>query len=111
MIKKILDALQGKAPRGSRRSGSWPKVRGAFLEGNPTCAVCGGKTRLEVHHKTPFYLAPALELEPSNLITLCEGSKLLNCHLLVGHLGHFRSFNVEVEVDASLWNKKISSRP
>jgi hypothetical protein len=68
--------------------------------------------KLEVHHIKPFHLHPELELEPKNLITLCENkSDGVNCHLLFGHLGSFRSFNVRVISDAIEWKAKILSRP
>jgi 5-methylcytosine-specific restriction protein A len=101
-----------KVPLGSKRSSRWPSCRRQFLRQNPTCAVCGGKKKLEVHHKKPFHLHPALELDFENLITLCENKKDgVNCHLLFGHLGNFKSFNKNVDTDAALWNKKIDGRP
>ena len=101
-----------KVPGGTKRSGEWPKVRKEFLEKNPTCKLCGGKKELEVHHVRPFHLHPELELNPVNLITLCENkADGVNCHLLFGHLGNFKSFNVAVEIDAINWNRKIMYRP
>lgn len=101
-----------KEPEGSKRSGKWPTVRKAFLKNNPTCAVCGGKVKVEVHHIRPFHLHPELELDPTNFITLCENKKDgVNCHLLFGHLGSFKSFNVDVKANAGEWAKKIVDRP
>lgn len=74
--------------------------------------MCGGKDKLEVHHIKPFHLHPELELDPSNLIVLCEsGGGGLNCHLAIGHLGSYKSFNVDVVNDSATWKKKIESRP
>ena len=74
--------------------------------------MCGGKVKLEVHHKKPFHIHPELELDPTNFITLCEADKGgVNCHLLFGHLGNFKSLNDTVETDAAQWNTKIKSRP
>jgi hypothetical protein len=68
--------------------------------------------KLDVHHIRPFHLHPDLELEPSNLITLCEADKGgVNCHLFIGHLGNFKSFNVDVKADASYWREKFQTRP
>lgn len=93
------------------RSGQWPRVREAHLAKHPTCAVCGGKERLEVHHIKPFHLHPELETSMDNLITLCEsGADGANHHLLFGHLGSFRSFNPDVVRDAKTWLKKIQGR-
>ena len=64
----------------SERSGRWPAVRAAFLKLHPCCEACGTKTNLNVHHIKPFHLWPELELEPSNLITLCEKH-----HFYFGH--------------------------
>lgn len=109
----VIDDTPGnKIPKGSKRSDHWPKVRRQHLNANPVCAVCGGKKKLEVHHIKPFHLFPKLELDPTNLITLCENKNDgVNCHLLFGHLGNFKSVNANVVEDASTWNKKIAERP
>ena len=103
-----LDKEQGK-----KRSGKWPTVRKKFLAENPACAVCGStKGKCEVHHIHPFHLHPQLELDPTNFITLCENKNDgINCHLAFGHLGNFKSYNINVLEDAKTWNKKIKERP
>jgi 5-methylcytosine-specific restriction protein A len=107
-----MDAAKGKHPLSAARSGRWPTVRKEHLEKHPYCAVCGGTEKREVHHREPFHLNPELELDPSNLVTLCESGKGgLNCHLALGHLGSFKSFNAEVVTDAAHWSKKIKQRP
>lgn len=112
IIKHIVDAAKGKHPLTSKRSSHWPTVRKQYLLKHPTCAVCGGKDKLELHHIRPFHLHPDLELDPTNFITLCEANKGgLNCHLAVGHLGNFKSFNVNVVADAVAWLLKILNRP
>lgn len=112
IIKHLIGAAQGKHPLSSKRSGKWPGVRKTHLETQPACAVCGGTAKVEVHHKKPFHLHPDLELDPANLITLCEANKGgVNCHLLFGHLGNFKSLNEQVEPDSAQWNQKIKSRP
>lgn len=78
----------------AKRSSRWPTVEKHFREANPTCAACGGKKNLNVHHCMPFHLDPALELDPTNLITLCMGSK--ECHLHIGHGGSFKQYCPEV---------------
>lgn len=101
-----------KTPHGHHRSPHWHRERKAHLDLFPNCAVCGRHENLEVHHIRPFHLHPELELEPSNLITLCENKKDgVNCHLLFGHLGNYRSFNASVREDARLWREKLSARP
>ena len=105
-------AVQEKIEKKHPRSSKWPKVRKDFLAKNPACAVCGGKKKLNVHHMRPFHLHPDLELDPANLITLCEDDDNgINCHLAIGHLGSFKSFNESVIEDAKVWSDKIKSRP
>jgi hypothetical protein len=90
----------------TQRSGRWPAVRDKFIRQNPTCAACGKRDTLEAHHVVPFQEAPALELDPGNLITLCR-----TCHLVFGHLGDWASWNPEVRVDASAYLAKRLQRP
>jgi 5-methylcytosine-specific restriction enzyme A len=112
LIRHLVGAAQGKHPLGAARSSHWPTVRKRHLAANPCCAVCGGTEKLEVHHRQPFHLNPALELDPANLITLCEANKGgVNCHLFVGHLGSFKAFNPAVEADAAEWQQKMKTRP
>jgi 5-methylcytosine-specific restriction endonuclease McrA len=111
LIEHIKHRIQGKIPAGSKRSDRWPSVRKAHLEKFPNCAVCGGTAKIEVHHIEVFHLNPGKELDPTNLITLCEGVGTWNHHLWVGHLGNFKSFNEKVEFDSSVWKQKIKERP
>jgi len=113
MLIGLIDHIKGKVPWGEQRSGKWPAVRKAFLSlpDNSKCAVCGGTKKLEAHHIKPFHLNKALELDPTNLIALCEGNSVMNCHLLFGHLGNFKSFNKSVKKDAPAWDDKIKDRP
>jgi hypothetical protein len=46
----------------------------------------------------PFHLDPQLELDQTNLITLCMGTK--ECHLVIGHGGDFHHYNPNVLGDA-----------
>jgi hypothetical protein len=64
------------------RSPQWRKVRAEHLAVEPQCAACGEEGELEVHHIVPFNEKPELELEPTNLITLCR-----HCHWRLGHGG------------------------
>jgi hypothetical protein len=90
------------------RSSRWHTVRDNFIKTHSRCAVCGGDTKLEVHHKQTFSSHPELELDANNLITLCEAKRYgINCHLLIGHCGNYRWSNPDVVEDANCWNKKI----
>lgn len=64
----------------SPRSPRWQKVREDHLSRHPVCEACNTQIRREVHHVTPFWAAPELELEKTNLITLCRAHHF--------HLGH-----------------------
>jgi len=110
MIKRVVDFVIGKAPLGKKRSPKWQSVRKNFLLKNGECAVCGEKKKLEVHHIKPFHECPELELEESNLITLCESdSGGVVCHLFFGHLGDYRKINPDIQRDALYWKNKLSS--
>jgi len=110
---------------GHERSPQWQRVRREHLLREPACVACGRKGRgLQVHHIKPFHLHPRLELDPRNLITLCEG-RGRDHHLLLGHLSSWESYNEHVRDDArrfyrktgaqiradSHWQKKVKLRP
>ena len=110
MISKIKDVLQGKAPLRAKRSPHWATARRLHLKSNPTCAACGDTNKLEVHHIKPFHEYPELELEPSNLISLCESRSYgIICHLLIGHNGNYRLINPNVVEDSNTWLQKLSN--
>ena len=111
MIQTILDKISGKIPPGAKRSGKWSAVRALHLASHPSCTACGGTKKLEVHHIAPFHTNPLLELEPSNLITLCElGKNGIVCHLAIGHLGNYKTINPVSPEDAQWWGDKIKGR-
>lgn len=63
------------------RSSQWPSARRHHLEKHPACEACGKTSGwIEAHHIKPFHEHPELELEESNLITLCRDH-----HFRVGH--------------------------
>lgn len=90
-----------------RRSTKWPKVRDAHLKIDPVCNVCGGTEDLNVHHIIPFHIDKSKELDPNNLITLCNGR---GCHFTFGHLFDWQKFNPSVVQDAKLFKKKVEER-
>lgn len=106
---KIKDLLNPERRNGKKRSSKWPKIRKEFLLENPVCACCGSDKDLNVHHIIPFHISPALELEKSNLITLCEG-KNINCHISVGHLQNYKDYNENVTVDAEYIRNMLSRK-
>lgn len=98
-IKKAYNLLRFKTrdiKNRKKRSSKWSKLQKSFLEANSHCALCEGTENLNVHHKKPFHLYPELELEESNLITLCMGEK--DCHLLVAHGNNFSYYCENLEL-------------
>lgn len=110
IIEILKDRIQGKAPKGARRSKDWKKVRKDYLRKNPFCYICESNEKLEVHHKLPFFLMPDLELDQNNLITLCD-KRNIGCHFVFGHLKSWKSFNINIDLDVTIWNQKIKNRP
>ena len=99
------------AAHSSPRSGKWPAVRKHYLEAHPNCEACGHSEKqsgqaIEVHHRVPFAADESKELDPDNLISLCR-----RCHLLIGHLDSWKSFNPSVAEDADRLLNKIRNRP
>lgn len=88
------------------RAPGWSKLAKEHLAAFPRCACCGSRKDVVPHHKVPVHVRGDLELDPTNLITLCPC-----CHLLVGHLKHWRSWNPDVVLDAAEWQDKILRRP
>ena len=99
MIRFVRHALRTQH-NPTARSPHWPAVEHQFRALHPTCAACGSASNLNVHHKRPFHLNPALELDPTNLITLCMSSGH-DCHILLGHGDNFKAYNPAVEGDAA----------
>jgi len=97
--KEILkeDVKRGKPA--VERSPKWSATRNRHLKLHSGCEACGSVENVQVHHIKPFHLFPELELEPTNLITLCE--KFIadedktndNHHLILGHGGDFHKNN------------------
>lgn len=95
---------------GASRSSKWPKVRAKFLK-DKACAVCGGLKELQAHHILPFHKFPTLELDPTNLLALCEGNERMNCHLLFGHFGNFATkWNTRIVREAKKWQKRFGAK-
>lgn len=104
MIARLLDLFRTPTETlrtgGRPRSPGWPATRKAHLIDEPHCQACGGTEALQVHHVLPFWLYPELELEPHNLLTLCE-ARGRNCHFTFGHLYHWSQYNAHAREDAA----------
>jgi hypothetical protein len=110
-IADLKSAILFKKPVFSKkpRSPKWRKVRSNHLKAFNQCVACGAKTSLEVHHIIPYQLDPSLELDPNNLMTLCESKS--RCHWIIGHLLNWRSYNPKAMDDAMAFRLKIINRP
>ena len=87
-------------PGDDKRSSLWPRTRGLYLADHPLCAACGGKENVQVHHVKPFHAFPQLELDSTNLISLCE-APAKNCHYCFGHGYNWTGWNPTVRIDAA----------
>lgn len=105
IIKRLTEFFSGLPARSSK----WPAVRAAYIKAHPNCAACGSSENVVAHHVFPFHLYRDLELIPSNLMTLCENGG--NCHLMIGHLKNFKSYNLQARQDAEALLQKIKARP
>lgn len=90
--------------RGINRSPKWKQVRKLHLSKQPNCMVCGSSYKPEVHHIIPVHADPSKELDPENLITLCDKY----CHFIFGHLMNWWSYNPNIIEDAKIFSSKIS---
>jgi len=113
IIRRLIDFLRDRwrgVSLGALRSSQWPSARKIHLALHPVCEVCGRKGTFlrsnSVHHIAPFSQSPSLELSQNNFITLCPDH-----HFFVGHLMNWKSWNVSVKEDATLWRNKIVNRP
>jgi hypothetical protein len=105
LVKLIEDAIEENEAGELGRSPQWPALEKRFKHDHPACACCGEATQV-IHHVVPFHVDPSKELDPTNLIAVCN-----RCHLLICHLGNFRSWNVNVRSDAARLLAEIKSRP
>lgn len=92
MIKWVKFKLEKRSPR-------WGYVRRIHLAINCKCKACDSDHDLEVHHVVPFGVMPELELDTSNLVTLCK-----HCHLVFGHLRDYNTYNPDVLNDCNNYN-------
>lgn len=98
-LHRITGAAQVR-PRS--RSWAWRLVSRSHLRKFPTCAACGSARSVVAHHIIPVSVDPTLELNPSNLLTLCESSAInFNCHLYIGHGGNWSAYNPHCRAHAA----------
>ena len=98
-VLNVAKSLFREHQKATDRSPHWPTVEHQFRKGSPTCAACGSTKLIQVHHVKPFHMHPELELELTNLISLCMGPN--ECHLKIGHGDNFKDANPNVREDAA----------
>jgi hypothetical protein len=98
LLQACREFVQGKGF--AFRSPQWPRVRREHLAKEPRCRWCGGSVAPEVHHIIPFHLDRSRELDPTNLITLCEAGT--ECHLDRGHFGNWKRFNLFIRMQCDM---------
>jgi hypothetical protein len=108
IVASITGAIREHIIKRFTRSSKWPAVRHHHLVLNPRCAACGGIKALQVHHIIPFDDRPDLELDYTNLITLCMA--YYDCHLHIGHGGNYSFFNPNVVTASALIRTNPSMR-
>ena len=111
-LQNLVESItpQGRAKLGgASRSDKWPAFRAEYAKTHlPVCAICGGTAKLNLHHLRPFHVFPELELDPTNVVWLCNKNL---CHIRVGHLSNFQSINPNGAADIVIWRDKIRNRP
>ena len=95
----VTKSLFRERAKATDRSPKWPGVEHKFRKTHPTCEACGYDKVIQVHHIQPFHMHPELELEVTNLISLCMGPN--ECHLKIGHGDNFKNANPNVREDAA----------
>lgn len=95
---------------GVPRSPKWRKLKLEYQSQFPTCAACGTKRCINIHHILPVWKFPHLELVWENLISLCDEGEH-NCHLHLGHLHNFKSYNPDIVEHAKLMLAAVLARP
>ena len=101
LIDFMLALGQSNVGPSPKRSSKWPALLKLTIDAHPYCAVCGNKNKksLIAHHITPVWVDSSKELDPGNLIVLCENSDKLpgfNCHLTMGRMGNYRLWNPRI---------------
>lgn len=103
------------------RSGHWPTVMHHFRNNQyatatgwatfndgvdrSVCRCCGSSENLNVHHIQPFHINPALECDPTNLVTLCRDH-----HFHIGHRDNWKNSNPNVCADCDRMRAKLNPR-
>lgn len=109
MIADILANLKHKWEQSKYKTSKgykWRKLRNKYIGKNPYCEICGYYSlKNDVHHIIPKHIAPDLEYDKNNLMTLCSRYK---CHLRFGHFGNYsKYYNPHIRELKSIGKKMI----
>lgn len=91
---------------GGDRDPRWREVRAAHVKKEPVCQACGKSAKLDVHHIIPVGIDKTRELDPENLITLCNQP----CHLVFGHFMSYYCYNNDVRKMVADYRKALAAR-
>ena len=91
---------------GGERDSRWREVRAEHIQKEPVCQACGKTTKLDVHHIVPVAIDKSRELDPENLITLCNQP----CHLVFGHFMSYYCYNSAVRKMAAEYRAALDKR-
>ena len=110
LLRRVDHGARIAVEHGLQRSPHWSRVADEHLLREPACVACGYKGRhVQVHHVKPFHLHPDLELDPNNLITLCE-ARGREHHLLLGHFDSWHSYNEHIRADVRHFYRKTAAQ-
>lgn len=101
MLFGLFASAEDQKTNGMRRSPRWRTFERRLIEAHPYCAVCGTDKDLVGHHIQPFHLFPALELDPSNILIVCESRGKRSCHFAFGHYWDWSKYNPDVVAQAA----------
>ena len=105
-FKTFWEKREVEIELGVKRDSGWNRLRKEYVKANPKSEISGSTKDLEVHHKRPVWLFPEDEMKWENLMTVTH-----NEHILLCHLGSYKSYNPNIEEDAKIWKAKIEHRP
>jgi hypothetical protein len=115
MLQKLIDWLVARLPVALRprtilavheRASRWRVVRAAHLRKEPACAACGRSVDVVAHHVIPVSFDESRELDPENLLTLCD----YPCHIVFGHLMNFHCYNKDVRKMVAEYRRAVNKR-
>lgn len=106
MFKWLTKLLVPENMFGGDRSPRWREVRAEHILKEPVCQACGKTAKLDVHHIVPVAIDKSRELDPENLITLCNQP----CHLVFGHFMSYYCYNSAVREMVAEYRAALDKR-